>query len=325
MKPSNWAIFFSILSIANIRAIDQRSWEKMKLFYKDVPVLVTGGAGFIGSHVVEKLVQAGAKVTVIDDLSSGKASNLKNVKGKITFIKKSIVDIGACIEATEKQAIIFHLAAFISVPDSIEYPRLCHAINVDGTFNILEAAKINNVDRVVFSSSAAVYGTYEGICTEKTPCNPESPYGTSKRIGELLCKQFSDNFGVKTVCLRYFNVFGDRQNPNGAYAGVVAKFKDLMSKNVPLTIFGDGLQTRDFIPVEYVAQANLALAMLEDEIMTGQVFNIATGKSITLLELIDMLKLDFPDYAKKPLFKPARAGDIKHSTADCSKYKRVTI
>jgi len=179
-------VVLSIYMLGTSAQISERRLEKMKIFYQDLPVLVTGGAGFIGSYIVELLVEAGAKVTVIDDLSSGKASNLKNVKGKIRFIKKSITDIGACIEATEGQAVIFHLAAFISVPDSVKNPRTCQKINVDGTFNLLEAARINKVDRFVFSSSAAVYGPFEGICKENMECNPQSPYGTSKRIGELL-------------------------------------------------------------------------------------------------------------------------------------------
>ncbi|MFC1841857.1 NAD-dependent epimerase/dehydratase family protein [Candidatus Dependentiae bacterium] len=299
--------------------------EKMKNFYKDLPVLVTGGAGFIGSHITEKLVQLGARVTVIDDLSSGNRENLKNVKNDITFVCKSIVDIENCLEATKGQAIIFHLAAFISVPESIENPYKCHKVNVDGTYNLLDAARINGVERFVFSSSAAVYGPTECICREHMEINPQSPYGTSKAIGELLCKQFSTNFGIKTVILRYFNVFGQRQNPNGAYAAVVAKFTDLMRKNIPVTIFGDGLQTRDFIPVEDVAEANLTVALLEHEQMHGHIFNIGTGKSINLFELIDMLKKDFHDYNQDIQFKPARAGDIKHSLADCSKYQSLEL
>jgi len=299
--------------------------EKMKLFYKDLPVLVTGGAGFIGSHITEKLVKLGAKVTVIDDLSSGNIKNLQNIKHKITFIEKSIVDMGACLEATAGQAVIFHLAAFISVSESMENPSLCHKVNVDGTFNILNAARINGVERFIFSSSSAVYGTVDRECKENMLANPESPYGTSKLIGEYYCKQFSNNFGLKTVVLRYFNVFGKRQNPDGTYAAVVAKFTDLMKKNKPLTIFGDGLQTRDFIPVEDVAEANLTVAMLDEKQMIGQIFNVATGKSISLFELIDMLKKDFPHYNQEIQFKAARQGDIKHSFANCSKYKNIEI
>jgi len=320
-----FALFFclsSSFSALSTITIKEGRWEQMKTFYHDLPVLVTGGAGFIGSHLVEKLVQLGANVTVLDDLSSGNVLNLKNVKNKIRFIQKSVEDIGACMEATEGKAIIFHLAAFISVPDSIKNPQRCHKTNVEGTFNILEAARINKVKRFIFSSSAAVYGPVEQKCKETMRCNPQSPYGTSKLIGELLCKQFSLNFGLKTVVLRYFNVFGDRQNPNGAYAAVVAKFRDLMGKNRPVTIFGDGMQMRDFIPVENVVEANLILAMLDQ--MDGQIFNIGTGQSINLLELIDILKQEFPGYDQKAIFKPARPGDIKYSAADCSKYQSIT-
>ena len=297
----------------------------MKNFYKDLPVLVTGGAGFIGSHIAHKLVELGAHVTIIDDLSSGNIKNIQNLKGKIKFICKSIVDMDACLEATKDQAVIFHLAAFISVPESIENPSLCHKINVDGAFNILEAARINNAQRLVFSSSAAVYGPTELICKETMPPNPQSPYGTTKLIGEYYCKQFANNFDLGTIVLRYFNVFGERQNPNGAYAAVVAKFTDLMQQNKPVAIFGDGLQTRDFIPVEQVVEANLTVAMLNKSLMNGQIFNIGTGKSINLFELIDTLKKEFPQYRQEIQFKPARAGDIKHSSADCSKYHNIEI
>jgi len=315
----------AITTVALSFSNKQKREQKMKNFYKDTPVLVTGGAGFIGSHIVHKLVELGAQVTVLDDLSSGNIENLKDITHKINFLCDSIVDMNACLKATKNQKVIFHLAAFISVPESIEDPKRCHEINVDGTFNILEAARINNVKRFVFSSSAAVYGPTEHTCKENMPFDAQSPYGTTKAIGELYCKQFATNFGLNTVVLRYFNVFGPRQNPNGAYAAVVAKFTDLMKKNKPVTIFGDGLQTRDFIPVADVVNANLTVAILDQSQMNGQVFNVGTGKSINLLELIDMLKKDFPEYTHEPLFKPARAGDIKHSSADCSKYQELEI
>jgi len=318
------AILITIPSVI-LPKISERSLEKMKLFYKDLPVTVTGGAGFIGSYIVEKLVDLGANVTVVDNLSSGVLENLSRVKHSIRFIQKDIENLDDCITATKGAAVIFHLAAFISVPDSISNPDLCHRTNIDGTFNILEAARINNVERLVFSSSAAIYGPTTDICTEHMPYNPQSPYGTSKAIGELLCKQYATNFDLKTVILRYFNVFGARQNPNGAYAAVVAKFSELMKQNKPLTIFGDGLQTRDFIPVEEVARANIVVAMLPENQMNGQVFNIGTGKSINLFELIDMLKKKYPSYSSNIYLKPARIGDIKHSAADCSKYQNITI
>lgn len=295
--------------------------DKMMHFYENKPVLITGGAGFIGSYLCELLVDLGAHVTVMDDLSTGNLDNIQHIADNIKFIQASITDRQACIDATEGQHIIFHLAAFISVPESIEKPDRCHEINVNGLVNILEAARLNGVKKVVFSSSAAIYGNHEGLCTENMHSVPTSPYGMSKRIGELYCQQYSVVYGIDTVCLRYFNVYGARQNPNGPYAAAVARFKHQMSNNLPITIFGDGMQTRDFIPVEEVALANATLAMLEGS--QGEIFNVATGKSVNLFEIIEMLKQDFPAYSIPVTFAPARLGDVKHSSADCSKYREV--
>jgi len=295
----------------------------MKHFYRNLPVLVTGGAGFIGSFVAEKLIELGATVTVLDNLSTGNIKNLEKIKDKINFVQKSITDMATCLKATKDKIVIFHLAALSSVTKSIKHPDVCHTTNVDGTFNLLETSRINKVECFVFSSSAAVYGTTSEICKEVMTPNPKSPYGTSKLIGELLCKQFSDNFGLKAFCLRYFNVYGKRQNPNGDYAAVVAKFKYLMQQNLPITIFGDGLQTRDFIQVEKIAEANLMVAMLDDQQVKGDVFNVGTGQNINLLELIKRLKKKFPHYNQPIIFAPERTGDIKHSSADCSKYNNL--
>lgn len=283
-----------------------------------LPVLVTGGCGFIGSHITQELIALGANVTIIDDLSTGSIANIHHIKNHIRFIQATITDQHACLQATKGQKLIFHLAALVSVPESVEKPRLCHEINVDGTFNILEAARINKVKRVVFSSSAAVYGNTEELCHEDMPCNPQSPYGFSKRVGELLCQQYSASYNLETVILRYFNVYGPRQNTEGAYASARAKFSYLMKHNMPITIYGDGLQTRDFIHVEEVAQANLTTGVAS--IAPGDIFNIASGQSITLLELINQLKEQFPHYDQKIHFAPARPGDLKHSRTDCSKY-----
>ncbi len=312
-----------ILSLVTINCygVSRMQRESMlKKFFKDLPVLVTGGAGFIGSHVVEKLVELGAIVTVLDDLSSGSLDNLERVREVVTLEIGSITDFETCLKATRGKAVVFHLAAFISVPDSLQNPRRCYDVNVNGTLNLLEACRQNGVERFALSSSAAVYGSGHEICSEDAATKPESPYGASKLMDEILCQQYARNFGMKTICLRYFNVFGDRQNPNGAYAAVVAKFKHQMRNNLPVTIFGDGLQTRDFIHVTQVAEANLTLAMLEDESMTGEPYNIGTGKTVNLLELFDQLKKEFPAYHEPLVFAPARPGDIKYSKADCHKY-----
>jgi UDP-glucose 4-epimerase len=296
--------------------------NQLTQFYKDRAVLVTGGCGFIGSHVAELLVSYGANVTILDDLSTGFEHNIAHIRDNIRLIKGSITNQQTCLQATVDQTVIFHLAAFTSVPDSVARPHLCHEININGTFNILNAARLNKVERLVLSSSSAVYGQAEGISCEIDPCNPLSPYGYSKLIDELLCQQFSKNYGIITTLLRYFNVYGPRQNPHAQYAAVVAKFSDNMRDNKPLTIFGDGKQTRDFVEVNYVAHANLMAGMLADNKTSGDVFNIASGKSINLFDLIDMLKKEFPSYTGAILFKEARAGDVLHTGANCTKFNQ---
>jgi nucleoside-diphosphate-sugar epimerase len=292
-------------------------------FFSGLTVLVTGGAGFIGSHIVEKLVNLGAHVTVLDNLSTGSLDNLQNVKGHFNFIHGDINNFEDCRKACAGQKIVFHLAAKISVAESIKNPAPCYETNVVGTLHMLQACVAQNVQRFVFSSSAAVYGAQENPCHEEMVCRPESPYGTSKLLGELLCKDFYQQHNLETVCLRYFNVYGERQNPNGTYAAVVAAFKNCMQKQKPITIFGDGMQTRDFISVDEVANANITLAAAQKNLVAGQIFNIGTGTSITLLELIEKLKKDFPGYQEPIEFLPARTGDIKHSQAVCEKYKNI--
>ncbi len=317
MKHKAWSIILCALFAQTHPQTDKE--QTMKAYYCNKNILVTGGCGFIGSHIVHTLVSYGAHVTVLDDLSTGNVSNIAPVRNNITFIEGSITDGAVCAQAVAGNTHLFHLAAFVSVARSVQEPSLCHAVNVDGTFNMLEAARQAGCKRFVFSSSAAVYGTPDGTCCEETACKPLSPYGFSKLIGEQLCMQYAHTYGLETVMLRYFNVYGERQDPHGHYAAVVAKFTDLIKKNEPVTIFGDGLQTRDFISVQKVVEANLMVGMLPaGQVMTRQ-FNVATGKSITLLELFDQLKKAYPGYQYEPQFAPVRAGDIKESSADCAK------
>lgn len=289
------------------------------MFFKDLPILITGGAGFIGSHLAEELVKKGAKVTILDNLSTGKIDNLNTIQNKIDFINGSITDFNICKKATENKKIIFHLAALTSVPESVTNPTKCHEININGTFNILEAARQNNIEKFIFSSSSAVYGQTDEICDENMNCNPISPYGYSKLLGEYYTKQYSEIYNIKTVILRYFNVFGPRQDPNSSYAAAIAKFKYQLSNNLPIYIHGDGKQLRDFVPIERVIEANINLAEHAEKI-SGNIFNIATGKSISILELIEILKKDYPEYNQSLVFSPARPGDTYVSKASCKKY-----
>lgn len=293
----------------------------MKAFYYQRNILVTGGAGFIGSHIAETLVQYGAYVTILDNFKTGKMENIAPIKQSIALIEGDITNYDTCLKASIQQEIIFHCAAETSVPGSMQDPLLCYTINVTGTSHMLEAARIQKVKRFVFSSSSAVYGQQTGVCTETATCLPTSPYGLSKLIGELLCKQYTMNFGLETVNLRYFNVFGPRQDPFAPYASVIAHFKATMAQNKPIIIYGDGLQTRDFVPVSQIVETNLKVGMLPAPLVSGIVLNCATGNSITLLQLVQKLKHEFPDFKESITFAPARPGDIKHTSADCSRYK----
>lgn len=285
--------------------------------------MVTGGAGFIGSHLVDALVKSGAHVTVLDNLSTGNKENLAQSIAQITFIEGDIRDSRVCFDASKDCKYIFHLAACVSVPQSMQDPAFCHDVNINGTFNLLEATKKNTLTCFVLSSSCAVYGQQTEPCSEATPCNPTSPYAYSKWIGELLCQQYAQLFNVPAICLRYFNVIGERQNPYGPYAGVYAKFLDLMKQNKPVTIFGDGQQTRDFISVEKVVEANMQLALLPHAQLQGQPVNIGTGTTTTVLDIFNQLKIQFSHYQNQPYFEPSRPGDIVYSCANTELYKNL--
>jgi len=296
----------------------------MNEFYKNKKVVVTGGCGFIGSHIAHKLVGLGAQVTILDNLATGSLDNIENIKDNVTFIEQSIVDYDACDNAISGNEIIFHLAAFISVPGSVQDPQACHKTNVDGTFNILHAAKKHEIKRLVFSSTSSVYGPREDQCQETdTHLNPVSPYGATKLMGELYCKQFALLYNLPCVMLRYFNVYGPRQNPHSQYAAVVAKFQYHMKRNEPITIYGDGSQTRDFVSVDEVVHANLLTGMAQEKLVAGQVYNIGTGRSISVLELANQMKEQYPQYTGATKFEPARDGDVPHTQMSAKKYEEL--
>lgn len=292
---------------------------ELKNFYQNKQVLVTGGAGFIGSHLVEKLVEFGARVTVFDNFSTGSLNNLRNV---LPFISVSCADVRSAYStqrATRNKDIVFHLAAFISVPLSINQPEQCNAINVQGTQNVLNGCKDNNVTSFIFASSCAVYGNTNKANFEDDPVNPTTPYARSKVEGEILCKHYAQKNSLNTASLRYFNVYGDRQRGDGEYAAVVAKFKENLLNHKPITIFGTGTQTRDFVSVHDVVLANLKIGMLPE--LNGEIFNIGSGKSTNLLELLSQLEQDLNVQRAGITFAPARSDDIFYSCASCEKYK----
>jgi len=296
--------------------------KTFKAHYENKRVLVTGGAGFIGSNLVKELVSIQAKVTVLDNFSSGTEKNLSSVINAIELIEGNICNTELCDSITQSKDIIFHLAAMVSVPLSINDPETCYRVNVQGTENLLKAACNNAVMQFVFSSSSAVYGNQSQLCKETIMPAPQSPYAESKLISETLCKKYTYLHSLSTSCLRYFNVYGKDQNPNGEYAAVVARFTEALLHKKPITIYGDGLQTRDFIPVESVINANLLLGM--HQTAECLVVNIASGKSITLLELISQLENKLHTKAVEIIFTNARSGDIINSVADCSYYSELT-
>ncbi|MEJ5350789.1 MAG: SDR family oxidoreductase [Melioribacteraceae bacterium] len=278
---------------------------------KKIKVVVTGGAGFIGSHIAEQWIKDGAEVHVIDNLRSGFLSNLENLNG-IIFHKGSVTDKSLVFDVLQDADYVHHLAALVSVPESIEKPYECVEINIIGLLNILEAARYHKVKKVVFSSSAAVYGDNEELPkTINSIPDPKSPYGITKLEGEYYLKMYNKEFGLGTVSLRYFNVFGPRQNPNSQYAAAIPIFIKKALADEPVTIFGDGTQTRDFIYVKDVVKANL-LAAKNDKV--SGVFNVALGKSISINEIArEIIKLT--NSKSQIVYEEERKGDIKHSQA----------
>ncbi len=288
----------------------------------DEACLVTGGAGFIGSALVRGLLKEENNVRVIDNLSTGNISNLKGILSRIEFIEKDIRDLDAVQEACKDITYVFHQAAIPSVPRSIENPIEFNQSNVDGTLNVLVAARDKGVKRVIYAGSSSVYGDTPALPKKEDMMpNPLSPYALTKLAGEYYCKVFSEVYGLQTVTTRYFNVFGPRQNPESPYAAVIPKFIDAFLKGEKPVVFGDGEQTRDFTFVDNVVYANLLCSRAKKT--KGEVINIATSSSISLNELIKILK-EITGKEIDPVYSDPRKGDIKHSLADISKAERMT-
>jgi nucleoside-diphosphate-sugar epimerase len=278
--------------------------------------LVTGGAGFIGSHLVRRLLRDGWTVRVLDNLSSGSRAYLSELSGDLELQVGDVRDPDTCSTACAGIDTVFHLAAVVSVVQSIEDPVLSHDVTLGGTLKMLMAARATGVRRFVFSSSAAVYGSPEVMpVNERQPIDPQSPYGIDKATGEMYCRCFHELFGMETVALRYFNVFGPRQSAKSGYAAVIPLFvAAALAGNSP-TIYGDGLQTRDFVYVANVVDANLLAASAPDA--AGKTINVAGGESISLLDLVTVIER-CTNRPLNPKFAPARAGEVRHSKADIS-------
>lgn len=293
-------------------------------FPEDSLFLVTGGAGFIGSNLCEAILNLGYRVRCLDDLSTGKRENVEMFLDhpNYTFFKGDIKDLDTCMKATEGVDFVLHQAAWGSVPRSIEMPLFYAQNNIMGTMNMLEASRKNGVKRFVYASSSSVYGDEPVLPKhEGKEGNLLSPYAVSKRVNEECAKQYTMHYGLETVGMRYFNVFGRRQDPNGAYAAVIPKFlKQLLHGETP-TINGDGKQSRDFTYIENVIEANLKACVAPKE-ATGEAYNIAYGGREYLIDIYYGLTKAL-GVNIEPNFGPDRAGDIKHSNADISKARRL--
>ncbi len=284
--------------------------------------LVTGGVGFIGSHLVRALLERGDKVRVLDNFSTGKWENLDAVKADVEVIEGDIRDLKTLVASLVDVDLVFHQAAFVSVPQSMDVPTACLDVNVNGTGMLLEAAQKAGVQRVTFASSAAVYGEADAFpLTEEVPPEPNlSPYAASKRVDEIYGQLFTQSFDLDVTALRYFNVYGPRQAPDSQYAAAVPIFISRMLANKAVTIYGDGGQTRDLIYVGDVVRANLMAASSPEA--AGGIFNICTGQETSISDLVENLAEIFPD-APAPIYDEPRAGDIYRSVGSANKAKEA--
>lgn len=279
--------------------------------------LVTGGAGFIGSHIAAALIDRGARVRIIDDLSTGYRENVEDVGGDIDFIQASLTDRHAVRRALEDVEWVFHEAAIPSVPRSVAAPEETHEASVNATFSLLLAARDQKVRRLVYAASSAAYGDQPELPKrEDMRPDPLSPYAVAKLVGEYYCRVFSRVYGLDTVSLRYFNVFGPRQDPGSQYSGVISRFIDAALNAKQPTIYGDGEQSRDFTYIANVVDANLKAA--ESESAVGQVINIANGERVTINEVFEMVKKLTGRANLEAEYAPPRTGDVRDSLADLS-------
>jgi len=281
--------------------------------------LITGGAGFIGSHIAERLAAAGCRVRILDNFFSGKKENVESFGSRIEVVEGDVRDPKLLSEVMAGVSFVFHEAAVGSVQRSVEDPAFTNSVNVDGTLNVLIAARKAGVKRVIYASSSSVYGDAPAPSKgEDLAPNPRSPYAVSKLAGELYCRVFHHVYALETVSLRYFNVFGPRQDPASLYAAVVPKFILALLQNRSLTVFGDGSQSRDFTYVENVVEANILAA--QAPATAGEVFNIACGSTFTVNELARTLaELAGVGSAARVVFAPARPEDVRHSQAEIRK------
>lgn len=282
--------------------------------------LVTGGAGFIGAHIARRLVELEQKVIIFDNFSSSSITKIKDIKSKVRVIKGDVRGFGALKKAFKNVDYVLHHAALVSVPRSVKEPALTQAVNVEGTFNVLLAAHEAGVKKVVFASSAAVYGNGKKTPYKETSATDcRSPYAASKLMGEELCKMFYNVYGLNTVALRYFNVYGQGQSASSPYSAVIAKFTDFAKNSDTFNIDWDGKQSRDFVFVADIVAANLLAA---EKGKGGEVYNVSGGKTLSLLTLAGVIEKVYGKKMKRK-FCPKRAGDVKDSSADTSKIKKL--
>jgi len=285
-------------------------------------VVVTGGAGFIGSHIASALSASGARVRVLDDLSTGHRENLEEIGSDIDFIEGSVADEKVLLKALEGAELIFHEAAIPSVPRSVAEPTQTHIASVDGTFSLLLAARDSKVRRVVYAASSSAYGDQPTLPkSEQMAPDPLSPYAVAKLVGEYYCQVFTRVYGLETVSLRYFNVFGPRQDPGSQYSGVVSRFISCLLGNERPVIYGDGEQSRDFTYIENVVAANLNAASSTGAV--GKVINVANGARITLNELLAELKDLTGKHDVTAEYLEPRVGDVRHSLADITLARKL--